>query len=684
MRRSALIPITALLAFSMVMPVSSIYADESNVGVDNSGIEASPSSCEAADSSAETFHDDFDGDSIDTMKWPSVGSLGGKYYISDAYSSYTAPENVEVNNGNLRLWLRQDGKKNFTWVGKDSPKNSNGWGWKQPYTGKMPAYTDGYPWNDPLPYTAGAVTSNPSGTNGFAQQYGKFSVCQKAPKGKGVWSAFWLLAKSGGWPPEFDIAEFYGGQGDGGQGTMQTGHPWKRNANGTLSWDDSVWSNNSKYHFTDQYYKFTVVLSKNANGVPMTDYYINNQHIKHVQGPHAGQSFDQTEAEAEQGFYFVLNTGAQSKKSWLTPFDYPTDPDVEHSYDIAWVSAEALTETLAPLQRVVNDIHKLDANDYTTDSWNVLSAETSQASKLLGDASTSATTVNETLAKLQTAQAALVKKTPVDSISLSADDMRDGIKYVDKDSSAKIFASVAPSQAAQDWGNPAWSSSDSSVATVDKTGTVTGHKSGTAVISAKVGGKTGTITVQVSEPQDVAAYKQSNGVDLDNAQWKVPTQKGKVFSGWFTEPWKGAQPYTETSGKAYPHFVDGNVLSVKRQISAGTTAQSAETDLRLLTTVDSLDYQSAGFEVALNDGQPSDKQTSTVYTKISANDGTTVVANDPTVFSPDSKYFVTYSYWNIPNDKFATKFSVTPYWITLDGTRVEGVNRVFTVSDAIQ
>lgn len=138
-QRIGLLASAAVVA--MVLPANVALADESSTaGNQTLQSDAVVSSCPVSDSAAETFHDDFSGSGVNTNNWTSVGSLGGKYYISEEYASYLSPDDVEVKDGNLKLWLRQDGNKNFTWVGKDSPKNSNGWGWKAPYTGKMPAW----------------------------------------------------------------------------------------------------------------------------------------------------------------------------------------------------------------------------------------------------------------------------------------------------------------------------------------------------------------------------------------------------------------------------------------------------------------------------------------------------------------------------------------------------------------
>ena len=119
-----------------------------------------------------TFSDEFDGSSLDTTKWATYRSDGGRN-IADA-QSWCIDSNVSVSGGALRL------------------KATN----IQSHSG--------------YPYSGSCV----SGHNAFNQMYGYFESSMKLPKGAGMWPAFWLMPKSSNnswlWPPEIDIMENLG------------------------------------------------------------------------------------------------------------------------------------------------------------------------------------------------------------------------------------------------------------------------------------------------------------------------------------------------------------------------------------------------------------------------------------------------------------------------------------------
>jgi beta-glucanase (GH16 family) len=52
-------------------------------------------------------------------------------------------------------------------------------------------------------YRSGMMATNRT----FNQQFGRFEIRCRIPKGQGLWPAFWLLPESMGWPPEIDVLE---------------------------------------------------------------------------------------------------------------------------------------------------------------------------------------------------------------------------------------------------------------------------------------------------------------------------------------------------------------------------------------------------------------------------------------------------------------------------------------------
>lgn len=52
-------------------------------------------------------------------------------------------------------------------------------------------------------YSSGVISSELT----HWQRYGYFEARMRLPRGKGFWPAFWLLPKSGEWPPEIDVLE---------------------------------------------------------------------------------------------------------------------------------------------------------------------------------------------------------------------------------------------------------------------------------------------------------------------------------------------------------------------------------------------------------------------------------------------------------------------------------------------
>lgn len=183
----------------------------------------------------------------------------------------------------------------------------------------------------------------------------------------------------------------------------------------------------------------------------------------------------------------------------------------------------------------------------------------------------------------------------------------------------------------------------------------------------------GDVEITDDNYYDISVYRSG-------ANYTYPEKEGYVFAGWYTDKnLKTSLGGDVTTGNAYAKFVDENVLSVKCQLTAGTTEKSETTNLRMVTTVDNLRYQSAGFQITV--GKITQITTSkTVYTQITGyieKDGATYYK--PTVFSDESAYFMAYNLNDIPHAAFAKGIKITPQWTTLDGTSVKGMAKTLAI-----
>ncbi|MFZ3481568.1 RICIN domain-containing protein [Bifidobacterium adolescentis] len=115
---------------------------------------------------------------------------------------------------------------------------------------------------------------------------------------------------------------------------------------------------------------------------------------------------------------------------------------------------------------------------------------------------------------------------PVTSVSISGDGVSNGKLSLKSGASVQLTATVRPDNATDR--KVTWTSSDSSVANVMGTGVVTaGNKAGTATIKATAGGKSASVQVTVSAPQDpyaqLDALAKAHASDLEDGTYTVST-----------------------------------------------------------------------------------------------------------------------------------------------------------------
>lgn len=177
---------------------------------------------------------------------------------------------------------------------------------------------------------------------------------------------------------------------------------------------------------------------------------------------------------------------------------------------------------------------------------------------------------------------------------------------------------------------------------------------------------------------------------------KAPVMEDCVFAGWYAD--KTGTDYiteaeaeailssTDTTTKVYAKFVPASVLSVKAQNAENTTATSPSTSVRLITSVDSKNYQKVGFEIYLGNGTKllkqqdgSELETSRVYKGIQIGTSTTKTAEQ--IFGKASKHVAVWELTNIVQANYSKIICVRPYWETMDGTIVKGLAKYVHIED---
>lgn len=197
--------------------------------------------------------------------------------------------------------------------------------------------------------------------------------------------------------------------------------------------------------------------------------------------------------------------------------------------------------------------------------------------------------------------------------------------------------------------------------------------------------------VVAPEAEEVKAADSAAVVDVYTATQfseivgTAPTKEGKVFAGWYADA-DCTIPVTEgkttqyvAGAKYYARFVDEGVLSVKVQLA--DDANGAK-QMRVLSSVDNLDYQQVGFDVYFgNATSPVEFTTTQVFKTIKATANGVAYQYSNKVIDAASEYFVSGTIKGISSTKLDTDFYIKPFWVTPDGTKAYGVGKMFSVND---
>ena len=169
----------------------------------------------------------------------------------------------------------------------------------------------------------------------------------------------------------------------------------------------------------------------------------------------------------------------------------------------------------------------------------------------------------------------------------------------------------------------------------------------------------------------------------------APVKEGYVFCGWYLKEGDTyrvlrSENLTEANDNAIAKFVPAYVLSVQTQLAADATAESQSTYLRVITTVDSDQYDCVGFDIWYNNTIQETRSTEVtkVYTKLTKTvDGQEKKVDAQDEFGDMSKYFAELRLTGFKPSQHQKTVYVRPYWKTLDGTKVDGLAKYMHIED---
>jgi len=184
------------------------------------------------------------------------------------------------------------------------------------------------------------------------------------------------------------------------------------------------------------------------------------------------------------------------------------------------------------------------------------------------------------------------------------------------------------------------------------------------------------------ERLDISKWKEKDDEDVITAKVPVASNVSNpedwLFAGWYTDASCGtAVSSNVVEGMYFAKFVPAEVLTVKCQLSTTTKTfegyENACYVLRMISSVDSLRYQNVEFVIQAGEEEPIHYIMNSVSKFIQASENTETYTYYPTIFHDVSVRFATANMKIEDTESELSKaIKITPYWTTLDGTKVAG------------
>lgn len=153
-----------------------------------------------------------------------------------------------------------------------------------------------------------------------------------------------------------------------------------------------------------------------------------------------------------------------------------------------------------------------------------------------------------------------------------------------------------------------------------------------------------------------------------------PDKTDYVFAGWYEDAEYTKAIGTDVkTGYAYAKFVPKAVAGVHFQ----KKANGDNTDVRMITTVDTLSYTNVGFQMVKTVSGKNYGKTVTSDTVYHSVKGGGETYTPQSVGGEAANFFMT-AVLSVPNSTTDTTLKVTAFWTTLDGTKVLGETRTLT------